>query len=279
MSPSDNDDTHEEHGGYPWTRRIPDHPPREESSIYRASRKKMNEIADTIDDFLYGGPDFEDHHGGGLWLKDEDGWFIVRNIAGVEWSAQFCADPEKVDQLRINARRLYARFPEAVEELGIRELLDTPIIDTDDVARWTDGMCNASVPLPEAEHRGFLPKAGGIHHYPTPVAEIVFFKFDDFDLWVTDDDGNEVAVVPRSRRGSGDGRVQVIHALPANAVPRPPTPTWEESEGTTLPADDKISQKAFGEQYAKLAADTVDPEDPLARSSLLAGGEGPTEEE
>ena len=63
----------------------------------------MNEVADTIDDFLYGGPDFEDHHGGGLWLKDEDGWFIVRNIAGVEWSAQFCADPKKVDQLRIKA--------------------------------------------------------------------------------------------------------------------------------------------------------------------------------
>jgi hypothetical protein len=274
-APGDNDDTHEEHGDFPWTRRIPDHPPRKESSAYRASRKRMNEIVDTVDDFLYGGPDYEDHHGGGLWLKDEEGWFIVRNVAGVEWSAQFCADPEKVDQLRVNARRLYARFPEAVEELGIRELLDTAIKDADDVARWTDGMCNASVPLPAPEHRGVLPKAGGIHHYPTPVAEIAFFKFGDFELWVTDDDGNEVAVVPRSRRGSGDGRVQVIHALPASAVPRPPGPTWEESEGTTLPADDKISQKAFGEQYAKLATDTVDPADPLARSSLL--GEGPGE--
>lgn len=279
MTP-ENDDVHEEHGDYPWTRRIPDHPPRKESSTYRASRKRMNEIVDTVDDFLYGGPDHEDHHGGGLWLKDEEGWFLVRNIAGVEWSAQFCADPAKVDQLRVNARRLYARFPEAVEELGIRELLDTPITDDDGVALWTDAMCNASVPLPAPEHRGVLPKAGGIHHYPTPVAEIAFFKFDDFELWVTDDDGNEVAVVPRGRRGSGDGRVQVIHALPAAAVPRPPSPTWEESEGTTLPADDKISQKAFGEQYAKLAEDAVDPDDPLARSSLLAAsGEGPTEEE
>jgi Family of unknown function (DUF6424) len=49
----------------------------------------------------------------------------MRNIAGIEWSAQFCADPAEVDVLRQNARRLYARYPEAVAELGIRKLLDT----------------------------------------------------------------------------------------------------------------------------------------------------------
>lgn len=265
--------THSEHEDFPWTRRIPDHPPRKESSMYRASRKRMNEIAGSIDDFVYGDPDYEDHHGGGLWLKDEDGWFIVRNVAGIEWSAQFCADPEKIDQLRLNARRLYEAFPDAVEELGIRDLLDNPITDLEGVSTWTDSICNASVPLPEGVHRGVLPKAGGIHHYPAPVAEIAFFKYDDFELWVTDDNGNKVAVVPHAARGSSDGRVDVIHALPAEAIPGPPGPTPEDGESTTLPADDKLSQQAFGAQYEKLATNTVDPSDPLSESSLLGGPE------
>lgn len=233
----------------------------------------MNEIAESVDDFVYGEPDYEDHHGGGLWLKDEDGWFLVRNVAGIEWSGQFCADPEKVDMLRLNARRLYARFPEAVEELGIRELLDTPITDLEGVSKWTDAICNASVPLPAMEHRGVLPKGGGIHHYPTPVAEIAFYKYDDFQLWVTDDLGNQVAVVPHARRGSGDGRVDVIHALPAQAVPRPATAFWEEADTATLTANDRISQQAFGDQYAKLASGAVDPSDPLSAASLPGGGQ------
>jgi Family of unknown function (DUF6424) len=270
---NEENDIHEEHGDYPWTRRIPDHPPRRDSSTYRASRKRMNEIAESVDDFVYGEPDYEDHHGGGLWLKDEDGWFLVRNVAGIEWSGQFCADPEKVDMLRLNARRLYARFPEAVEELGIRELLDTPITDLEGVSKWTDAICNASVPLPAMEHRGVLPKGGGIHHYPTPVAEIAFYKYDDFQLWVTDDLGNQVAVVPHARRGSGDGRVDVIHALPAQAVPRPATAFWEEADTATLTANDRISQQAFGDQYAKLASGAVDPSDPLSAASLPGGGQ------
>ena len=45
------------------------------------------------------------------WLKDEQGWFLLKNLAGIEWSAQFCADPKKVDALRQNAKRLYAKFP------------------------------------------------------------------------------------------------------------------------------------------------------------------------
>lgn len=260
--------THTEHEEFPWTRRIPDHPPRRDSKRYREARKLMNKIARSIQDFFYGAPKYEDHHGGGLWLKDEDGWFIVRNIVGMEWSAQFCADPKKVDQLRINARRLYERFPEAVEELGIRDLLDTPITDADSVSEWTDSMCNASVPLPAPEHRGVLPRAGGIHHYPAPVAEIAFFKYDDFQLWVTDEHGNEVAVVPRAKRGSNDGRVEVVHALPANAVPRPPEPTWERSRRTILPKNHRLSEQAFGDQYLKLATDTVDPRDPLSEASL-----------
>jgi len=211
-------DTHTEHENYAWTRRIPDHPPRRNSKAYVASRKLMNKLARSVTDFFYGAKPYEDHHGGGLWLKDADGWFVVRNIAGVEWSAQFCADPAKVDVLRQNAKRLYDRFPEAVEALGIRTLLDTPIRTAAQVARWTDSICNASVPLPGKLHRGILPGGGGIHHYPTPVAEIALFKYDDFPLWVTDQEGNEVAVTPVARRGRGDGRVQVLDAPAGSAI-------------------------------------------------------------
>ena len=129
--------------------------------MYVKSRARKNEIAHGISPFFYGPPSYEDHHGGGLWLKDDEGWFLVRNVVGIEWSAQFCADPAKIDQLRLNARRLYAGFPDAVDELGIRDLLDTPIVDADGVERWTDSICNASVPLPENVHRGAAPSCEG----------------------------------------------------------------------------------------------------------------------
>ena len=263
-----NGDAHTEHEDEPWTRRIPDHPPRTDSPEYQDSRDRMNQMAEAIDPFFYGAPSYEDHHGGGLWLKDDDGWFLVRNVAGIEWSAQFCADPAKVDRLRLNARRLYAGFPDAVEALGIRELLDTPIVDADGVARWTDSICNASVPLPEGAHRGYLPEAGGIHHYPTPVAEIAFFKYDDFDLWVTDAAGNQVAVAPVAPRGSGDWRVQVLHVRRAEPDETQPPPDWGSVDGSTLAASSRLSEQAFGEQFRKLARGEVEESDPLSRARL-----------
>ena len=150
---------HPEHEDHPWTIQIPDHAKRTESRGYVASRATMNRLAKGAENLAYGRAPFQDHHGGGLWLKDDDGWFLVRNLVGIEWSAQFCADPAKVDLLRQNARRLYAAFPDAVEELGIRELLDTPITDAAGISRWTDSICNASLPLPAAFHTGVLPKA------------------------------------------------------------------------------------------------------------------------
>jgi hypothetical protein len=36
----------------------------------------------------------------------------------------------------------------------------------------------------------------GVHHYPTPVADIQLVKYDDFQLWVTDGEGNPAAVAP-----------------------------------------------------------------------------------
>jgi hypothetical protein len=261
------DDSHTEHEDHPWTIQIPDHPKRTDSPTYVRSRKKMNKLAKALPEFLYGEPPYHDHHGGGLWLKDETGWFLVRNLVGIEWSAQFCADPAKVDLLRQNARRVYAAFPKAVQELGIRELLDTPITDPEGVARWTDSICNASVPLPQPVHVGVLPNAstGGVHHYPTPIAEIELIKRDDFVLWVTTPEGGVVALVPVAARGSGDGRTRLLLA----AVPPPegeetpiarlagPAPADElltmapgldEPEPTILAADNPLSRLAFARQ-------------------------------
>lgn len=99
-----------------------------------------------------------------------------------------------------------------MDELNVRALLDTPIIDAAGVAAWTDSICNASMPLEPAFHTGVLPKAatGGVHHYPSPIAEIDLFKRDDFQLWVTDENGTLAAVVPVAPRGSNDGRVRVL---------------------------------------------------------------------
>jgi hypothetical protein len=262
--------THPEHEDRPWTIQIPDHHKRTETAEYKQARKVMRQLVDSVEGFAYGEEPVEDHHGGGLWLKDDAGWFLVRNLMGIEWSAQFCADPAKVDLLRRNARRLYAAFPAAVKELGIRELLDTPITDADGIERWTDSICNASVPLPKARHTGVLPKArtGGVHHYPSPITEIELFKRDDFDLWVVEEN-TITAVVPLGAHGSGDARGRVLLAATRPAPDRP-TPlaalaaemphelgaTAEEAEGVAesivedaiLPASHPVAQKAFARQ-------------------------------
>src|SRR5436190_20385979 len=90
--------THPESEDHPWTIQIPDHPPRVDSATYRASRDRMNENADSVEDFFYGSPAYEDQHGGGLWLKDEEGWFLLREVAGIEWSEVVCAGPANVDR-------------------------------------------------------------------------------------------------------------------------------------------------------------------------------------
>jgi hypothetical protein len=256
--------THPEHEDHPWTIRIPDHPRRTDSREYIDSRKATNVRAKAQPDWFYGDQPYEDHHGGGLWLKDGDGWFVVRNLAGIEWSAQFCADPAKVDALRVNAKRLYDRFPEAVEALSIGPLLNTPITDAAGVANWTDSICNASLALPREFHTGVLPTAGGIHHYPAPIAEIALFKYDDFDLWQIDANGKAVAVVPVAERGSGNGTTALAFAEPGSVMDDAQTQANADAHAVFLPDDDELSAAAFKTQYGKLHAGTVPDNDPLA---------------
>ncbi len=239
---------HTESEDHPWDIVIPDHPAREDSPDYVRSRKVMNEKVRTVDGFVYGAPPYQDHHGGGLWLKDKDGWFLVRNVAGIEWSAQFCADPARVDLLRQNALRLYAAFPDAVGELDIGDLLEAEITDADGVARWTDSICNASVPLQPRAHTGVLPVGSGVHHYPTPIIDILFFKHDDFELFVTDPEGQPAAVVPVDRRGSGDGRVRVLYATPTTNLARRTRWSHQHGEALVLSDEDSMAKEAFKHQ-------------------------------
>jgi Family of unknown function (DUF6424) len=231
-----------------WAVNIAGHPVRKDSTEFVHSKAALTTMATSVSDLLYGQPPYDDHHGGGLWLKDAQGWFMVRNIAGIEWSAQFCADPAKVDEIRRNAQRLYAGFPGAAQELGIQELLDTPITDPAGISQWTDSICNASVPLPPPAHTGTLPTAGGVHHYPTPITDIEYFKRDDFQLWVTDAQGNPAAVAPMKPRNSGDGRVHVLYATPGSDLDGEVQASEADGEPLVLPDTHSLAQQAFAQQ-------------------------------
>ncbi|MDQ1663251.1 MAG: hypothetical protein QOJ68_3231 [Blastococcus sp.] len=212
--------THPEHQDFPWTIAVVDHPPRKETAAFARSRRLMIKLVGTIPDWVLAGDAYEDHHGGAIWVKDATGWLCVQLPLGIEWSAQFCADPAKVDRLRQYAERVVAAFPDTLpgySALGYKdaaELLATPVASAVQVAAWTDSIFNASLPLPRAAHTGVLPAGAGYHHYPKPIVDIDHFRFDDFQLFVTDPEGLPAVVVPVARRGSGDGRVRLIAAHP-----------------------------------------------------------------
>ena len=253
---------HTESEAHPWTVDVPDHPARQDSPEYVAARQKMNEIAGQATGLIYGPGPFQDHHGGALWLQDAQGWFMVRNLAGIEWSAQFCADPAKVDLLRQNAKRLYDLLaPQIKQQLDPGELLDTPIQDAAGVAKWTDSIFNAGVPLHPGFHTGVLPaggaqnpaaaadpQPGGVHHYPTPVADIQLFKYDDFQLWVTDEQGNPAAVAPLAQRGSGDASVHVLYATPGSQLAQQKQAAERASTPLILGPDHPLSKQAYQNQ-------------------------------
>jgi len=273
---------HTEHEDDPWTIDIPDHPKRKDSKTYVTSRKLMNAIVKEVDgvvhDFFLGKSSaFQDHHGGGLWVKDVDGWMLLKNLAGMEWSQQFCADPAKVDQLRRIAQRLYRAFPDSIPAMedmlgadkdayGLADMLAKEITTDADVERWVDSIFNASVPLYAARHTGALrpnghlppngaPQLeGGVHHYPTPITDIQLFKRDDFQLWVMDPEGKLAAVTPVGQRHSGDGRVNVAYATPGTELHSKWVAAHESCDHLTLPATDPMAKQAFAAQNAEPAA-------------------------
>jgi Family of unknown function (DUF6424) len=253
---------HPESEDHPWTVHVPDHPARQDSPEFVAARQKMNELTGQAAGLIYGSGPYQDHHGGSLWLRDDQGWFMVRNLAGIEWSAQFCADPAKVDLLRQNAKRLYdVLAPDVKQELDPDGLLETPIQDAAGVARWTDSIFNAAVPLHPGFHTGVLPgdgthtppaaadpEPGGVHHYPTPIADIQLFKYDDFQLWVTDGEGHPAAVAPIAQRGSGNASVHVLYATPGSQLAQQKQAAERTNSPLILGPEHPLSKQAYKNQ-------------------------------
>ncbi len=253
LKASDVTNPHVVRAGQPVDYQTGGHPPRKDSDTYKNSRVALHKIFGTVESWYFGPEPIQDHHGGGLWAFDGGGWFFVRNLVGIEWSGQFCGDPAKVDVLRQNAKRFYAGFPKSFDEfktLGIdlKELLETPITDAKGVGNWTDSICNASVPLPQPHHTGSVPKGGGVHNYPTPVTDMAFFKYDDFRLWVKDEEGNPAAVVPIHPRGSGKSEVRVIHSTPGSALHKKHQAAEQKNEHLDLPGSDFLAKQAFEKQ-------------------------------
>jgi hypothetical protein len=262
---------HTEREDHPWEINIPDHPTRADSPTYVISRKLMNAVAGeakAVTAFLGGEAPYQDHHGGGMWVKDDASWLFLKNLAGMEWSQQFCADPQKVDQLRQYAKRIYAAFPQSIpalkallkgEAYPIDDILEKPITTAADVARWVDSIFNASVPLGARRHTGALSPSGaaggsaariegGVHHYPTPITDIQLFKRDDFQLWVVDDDGKLAAVTPAHPRGSGRREVNVAYATPGTALHKRWIDAHHNQQHLQLDGGDPMAQQAFAAQ-------------------------------
>jgi hypothetical protein len=249
---------HTEGENDPWTINIPDHAQRTDSPGFVAAKNLAHKILATLglDGQFYGTAVIQMHHGGSLWLFDNSGWLMVQNQAGIEWSAQFCADPKKVEHLRLNAKRLYDAFPATLPEmtrLGYGDgvtILNTPITDAAGVARWVDSIFNSCVPLPAARHIGVLPQGDGRHHYPTPITDIDLVKFDDFVLWVTDPaSGQEAAVVPVAARGKNVDETRLLYATPGTDLDKQHAAAHKAGKAVEFGASSPLTQQAYKLQH------------------------------
>ena len=79
MTPS-TDGVHTESEHYGWTIDVGDHPDRSDSPEYRASRAAMIKIVKATQPWFFGGPPYQDHHGGGIWVKDDTGWLLLLGL-------------------------------------------------------------------------------------------------------------------------------------------------------------------------------------------------------
>ena len=238
----------------PWKINIPDHAQRTDSPGFVAAKNVADKILATLglDGEFYGTAVIQMHHGGSLWLFDNSGWFMVQNQAGIEWSAQFCADPAKVDHLRLNAKRLYDAFPGTLPQLaslGYKQadsILNTPITDATGVGTWVDSVFNSCVPLPAVRHIGTLPQGDGRHHYPTPVTDIDLIKYNDFVLWVTDPGSGQVAaVVPTAARGQNVTETRLLYATPGTELDKQHAAARQAGKTVVFGSTSPLTQQAF----------------------------------
>jgi hypothetical protein len=204
------------------------HAARKDSPEFVHARKTAQTIVGTLTENPWGTGAVQCHHGGSLWVYDGTSWLLYLNWAGIEWSAQFCCDPAKVDELRANAEALTEHFPDTLielEALGYKDtdILSKTILTPEDIARYVDSIWNSCVPIPQPQHTGTVkarqPLASGVHNYPEPMCSIPRVMHDDFVPFHVDAASQAAAViVPVAPRGSGDGRARVIYAQPGHPL-------------------------------------------------------------
>ncbi len=198
------------------------HSARTDSNEFVHARATVQKIVATLQPNPYGPPPIQAHHAGSIWLYDGTVWRLVLNWGGIEWSAQFCADPAKVDALRRDAQAITARFPETIPQLTAlgysdTDLLSTPVTDATSIAKYVDSIWNSCVPIPQPGHTGTVktdtPLAAGVHNYPESMCAIPRFMHSDFVPFVLDQaTGTTAVVAPVAPRGAGDPRVRVLFA-------------------------------------------------------------------
>ncbi|HEY2301034.1 MAG TPA: DUF6424 family protein [Acidimicrobiales bacterium] len=237
---------------------IDGHAARTDSPQFVAARATVQKIVGTLNPNPYGPPPIQAHHGGSIWVHNGDGWLLMLNWAGIEWSAQFCCDPARVEALRKNAEAITAAFPNTLpqlESLGYKDkaLLSTPITDAAGVAMYVDSIWNSCVPIPQPGHTGSVsaktPLGAGVHNYPEPMCAIPRVMHSDFVPFVVDATTGAAAVVaPVAPRGSGDGRVRVLFAERGHPLAAQHDAAHAAGAAVVLGADNPIAKAAFAHQ-------------------------------
>ena len=251
---------HTVRAGETITENVEGHAARADSPEFQRSRATLHKILKETGSFYYGPEPVQAHHGGSIWVHDGTTWRMYQNLAGIEWSGQFCADPKKVDLLRQNAKALVDRFPDTIPNLKLlgyddaQSVLNTPITNADGISLYVDSLFNACVPLPQPVHTGAISekdtRAAGVHNYPTPNDDTVFFCRDDFTPFVYDPKTKSTYhVAPLTIQGGPDEKkVRVINVTappPASPVLKKRQSAHKNGKAVVLDANDPISRKAF----------------------------------
>lgn len=270
--PSEDDDgssasvLHQIRVGQTLTENIEGHAARTDSPEFVNARATVHKIVSTLNPNPYGPPPIQAHHGGSVWVFDGTRWRLVLNWAGIEWSAQFCCDPARVEELRQNAEAITAAFPQTLPQLKAlgykgENLLHTPIADADGVAKYVDSIWNSCVPIPQPGHTGAVnaktPTASGVHNYPEPMCAIPRVMHADFVPFVVDAKTGATAVVaPVAPRGANDPRVRVLFAERGHPLAAQRNAAHNAGSALVLNADNPITQAAFANQTGSPASTT-----------------------
>lgn len=237
---------------------IDGHAARADSPEFVHARATVQKIVVTLNPNPYGAPPIQAHHGGSIWVHDGKAWHLVLNWAGIEWSAQFCCDPARVEALRQNAETITSAFPATLQQLqalGYKDeaLLSTPITDAAGVAKYVDSIWNSCVPIPQVGHIGSVsatsPLGAGVHNYPEPMCAIPRVMVSTFVPFVVDPGTGTTAVVaPVSPPGSGDSRVRVLYADHGHPLAAAHSAAHAAGSALVLGPDNPISKAAFANQ-------------------------------